>query len=98
MTRRLNAPDLRLERAVIGPGIDLLPLDELVVLDESLELVVGDEIILLAMLFDATWLACGGRDRELEVMTLREEEIDEGALAGTRGSGENYYHNFICDL
>ena len=85
---RGDAVDLRAERAgaLMQKG-DVL--EELAVLDAAVELLVGDEVVVDAVDLTLSTRPRRRRDGQLEVGASLEQRLDERALAGPRGAGDD---------
>src|SRR5207237_10295498 len=87
-TLAANAVDLGAKRSVARPPRMRHVLEERALLDEPLELLLGDEVVLAAVPLAGTPLPRGRRDGELELGEATHELLLERALAGTRGTGD----------
>ena len=81
--------DLLAERPVAVPGDVLDVLEELAGVDAALKVVLGEEVVVAAVLLAGTALAGRRRDGHGEVVALGDEVPDQRALAGAGRSGDD---------
>jgi hypothetical protein len=82
------AVELLLQRPVALAGV-LGPLDELARRDAPLELLVGEEPVVLALGLAGPRVARGGRDAERELGDALAQQPDQRALADAGGPGDD---------
>ena len=69
--------------------MDQRVLEEIAGRDHRLELVGGDEVVVLGMALARPRLARGERDRQAQARIARQHRVDDARLAGARGRGDD---------